>query len=67
MNVEIGAEAALFPEKEYISGIFVPVRYRSRGIFFIQKLDRMLVSLAFRHFLFRWMAASTDVKICEWL
>jgi hypothetical protein len=26
MNVEIGAEAALFPEKEYISGIFVAVR-----------------------------------------
>ncbi len=25
MNVEIGAEAALFPEKEYISGIFVGV------------------------------------------
>ncbi len=25
MNVEIGAEAALFPEKEYISGIFVTV------------------------------------------
>jgi hypothetical protein len=23
MNVEIGAAAALFPEKEYISGIFV--------------------------------------------
>jgi hypothetical protein len=23
MNVEIGAEAALFPEKEYINGIFV--------------------------------------------
>jgi hypothetical protein len=23
MHVEIGAEAALFPEKEYISGIFV--------------------------------------------
>jgi hypothetical protein len=23
MNVEIGAEAALFPEKEYILGIFV--------------------------------------------
>ncbi len=22
MNVEIGTEAALFPEKEYISGIF---------------------------------------------
>jgi hypothetical protein len=25
MNVEIGAEAALFPEKEYTSGIFVAV------------------------------------------
>ncbi len=25
MNVEIGAEAALFPEKEYKSGIFVAV------------------------------------------
>jgi hypothetical protein len=25
MNVEIGAEAALFPEKEYISGIAVAV------------------------------------------
>jgi hypothetical protein len=26
MNVEIGAEAALFPEKEYINGIFVAVQ-----------------------------------------
>jgi hypothetical protein len=26
MNVEIGAEAALFPEKEYIEGIFVAVQ-----------------------------------------
>ncbi len=25
MNVEIGAEAPLFPEKEYIKGIFVAV------------------------------------------
>ncbi len=25
MNVEIGAEATLFPEKEYINGIFVAV------------------------------------------
>jgi hypothetical protein len=25
MNVEIGAEAALFPEQEYISGIFLAV------------------------------------------
>jgi hypothetical protein len=26
MNVEIGAEATLFPEKEYINGIFVTVQ-----------------------------------------
>jgi hypothetical protein len=26
MNVEIGAETALFPEKEYIKGIAVAVR-----------------------------------------
>jgi hypothetical protein len=26
MNVEIGAEAPLFPEKEYINGIFVAVQ-----------------------------------------
>jgi hypothetical protein len=25
MNVEIGAEAALFPEKEYTKGIFIAV------------------------------------------
>jgi hypothetical protein len=25
MNVEIGTEAALFPEKQYINGIFVAV------------------------------------------
>jgi hypothetical protein len=31
MNVEIGAEAALFPEKEYISGIFVAVWLKERG------------------------------------
>jgi hypothetical protein len=27
MNVEIRAEAALFPEKEYINGIFFAVQY----------------------------------------
>jgi hypothetical protein len=27
MNVEIGAEASLFPEKEYINGIFAIVQY----------------------------------------
>ncbi len=40
MNVEIGAEAALFPEKEYINGIAVAVQPTlksydlSRGIIF---------------------------------
>jgi hypothetical protein len=29
MNVEIGAKAALFPEKEYINGIFVAVKTSS--------------------------------------
>jgi hypothetical protein len=28
MNIEIGAEAPLFPEKEYIKGIFVAVLAR---------------------------------------
>jgi hypothetical protein len=30
MNVEIGTEAALFPEKEYISGIFLAVRQQHK-------------------------------------
>jgi hypothetical protein len=29
MNVEIEAEAALFPEKEHIYGIFVAVHHRN--------------------------------------
>jgi hypothetical protein len=33
MNVEIGAEAALFLEKEYISGIFVAMYDRDRNFF----------------------------------
>jgi hypothetical protein len=36
MNVEIGAEAALFPEKEYINGIAVAVPqlsgFESKGV-----------------------------------
>jgi hypothetical protein len=31
MNVEIGAEAVLFPKKEYINGIAVAVYMYSRG------------------------------------
>ncbi len=33
MNVEIGAEAALFPEKEYINGIAVAVLYTFSPLF----------------------------------
>jgi hypothetical protein len=32
MNVEIGAEAALFPEKEYINVIAVAVPFRLKGV-----------------------------------
>jgi hypothetical protein len=31
MNVEIGTEAAKFPEKEYINGIFLAVQSTYRG------------------------------------
>jgi hypothetical protein len=31
MNIEIGAEVALFPEKEYILGIFVAVYFECEG------------------------------------
>jgi hypothetical protein len=31
MNVEIGTEAALFPEKEYINGIFLAVFAPAEG------------------------------------
>jgi hypothetical protein len=33
MNVEIGAEAALFPEKEYINGIAVAVCRRKVAVY----------------------------------
>jgi hypothetical protein len=40
MNVEIGAEAALFPEKEYIKGIFVAVHDVS-GLY-VQHMEKNL-------------------------
>ncbi len=33
MNVEIGAEAAQFPEKEYINGIVAAVCTHSLGVY----------------------------------
>jgi hypothetical protein len=41
MNVEIGAETALFPEKEYISGIFVAV-HTHVSIFYIFLLSLLI-------------------------
>jgi hypothetical protein len=33
MNVEIGTEAAQFPEKEYINGIFLAVNVQGKKIY----------------------------------
>jgi hypothetical protein len=45
MNVEIGAEAVLFPEKEYICGIFVAVWVFARSILSrIEKKDLWFIS-----------------------
>jgi hypothetical protein len=44
MHVEIGAEAALFPEKEYINGMAVAVHISlpDRSAFFPGECDRSL-------------------------
>jgi hypothetical protein len=38
MNVEIGAEAALFPEKEYINGIAVAVYKQANALYIPSEL-----------------------------
>jgi hypothetical protein len=43
MNVEIGAEAALFPEKEYINGIAVAVYTKKCAK--VQSLRKHLMTL----------------------
>jgi hypothetical protein len=35
MNVEFGTEAAQFPEKEYINGIFLAVHSAELSVYFI--------------------------------
>jgi hypothetical protein len=59
MNVEIGAEAALFPEKEYISGIFVPVW--NKCIFFSIKYKISLseLCLSLKEVLIKFVMVST--------
>jgi hypothetical protein len=39
MNMEIGAEAALFPEKEYINGIAVAVRILVQVMYLYEEYD----------------------------
>ncbi len=41
MNVKIGTEAAQFPEKEYINGIFVAVHGGQLYLMFDQKWSRL--------------------------
>jgi hypothetical protein len=41
MNVEIGTEATLFPEKEYIMGIFFAVRYLN-GSHTVKRVDEVV-------------------------
>ncbi len=33
MNVEIGTEAAQFPQKKYLNGIFLAVCFRNRNVY----------------------------------
>jgi hypothetical protein len=46
MNVEIGAEAALFPEKEYINGIFVAVHCEKGLAIFPSPAGKSLTKLS---------------------
>ncbi len=55
MNVEIGTEAAQFPEKEYINGIFLAVRWKPKLLAkytyllsYLTKSSLLLIMLNFR-------------------
>ncbi len=45
MNVEIGAEAALFPEKEYISGILLAVHAWTNELYRHQSICRIFLKI----------------------
>jgi hypothetical protein len=53
MHVEIGAEAALFPEKEYVNGIAVAVQYST---YVLRAILKKRVSYCYKYciFLFSW-------------
>jgi hypothetical protein len=46
MNVEIGTEAAQFPEKEYRNGIFVAVQAQRGRVSFCKKFVKCVVLLS---------------------
>ncbi len=79
MNVEIGAEAALFPEKEYINGILIAVKDKlpsSPPIFlylifknrlYVEGLQYIFYTGAFGHFFTLNFTSKKDVltqKVC---
>jgi hypothetical protein len=47
MNVEIGAEAALFPEKEYINGIFFAVWWVAQVCILVLLRNEFLSAFSF--------------------
>jgi hypothetical protein len=48
MNVEIGTEAAQFPEKEYLNGIFLAVQNSCAGIFKQSMGNQVGIELSYR-------------------
>jgi hypothetical protein len=66
MNVEIGTEAAQFPEKEYINGIFVAVwimMYKGqRYTDYIRRLQRVVVCLGWPVWASSYMSDRLETK-----
>jgi hypothetical protein len=62
MNVEIGAEAVLFPEQEYINGIFVAV-YNT----FVEfcKHSRCKSTVMYQHFFYRTERILVETLLCQ--
>jgi hypothetical protein len=58
MNVEIGAEAVLLPEKEYIRGIFVAVQLLGFNVF------TLIIDYTF-FFTFQFSLTRTDIMPCR--
>ncbi len=58
MNVEIGAEAVLFPEKEYIKGMAVAVQTHECGNCGIMSTQFLLWEYLFQHIFGYWFFCS---------